>query len=85
MDVDHTLELRKRHMQNELILKDSDNRKNERDMQTAELGIKDVKHKILQLQNDLVVKELAMKKLGEKKIQLQAEMIKLKHQIANPN
>jgi hypothetical protein len=67
----------------EIMLKDSDLKKNERLLMETEIGLRDIKHKMTQLQSDFIVKENQFNRLTADHVQLQAEVIKLKHQMNN--
>lgn len=79
--MDPALLAQKKKMQIEIVLKDSDVRKVEREILQMEVEIRDIKHKQAQLQTDLIVKENAYKKLAAARMQMQNELIKLKHQM----
>lgn len=65
----------------EIMLKDSDLKKNERAIIEAEVALRELKHKQTQLQTEFIVKENQAKKLSAEHIQIQAELIKLRHQM----
>jgi hypothetical protein len=73
----------KKKMQMEIMLKDSDIKRNERAMIETEIALRELKHKQVQLQTEFVMKENHLKKLNADHVQLQAESIKLKHQVNN--
>lgn len=77
------LEEQKKKMQMEIMLKDSDLKKNERILLETEVTMREIKHKQIQLQTEFVVKENQFRRLTADHTQLQAEIIKLKHQINN--
>lgn len=81
MQMDPGLLAQKKKFQMEIMLKDSDMKKNERAMVEAEVVLRELKHKQAQLQADFIVKENLMKRLSGEHIQIQAELIKLKHQM----
>lgn len=82
-NLDPELMRQKKKMQMDIMLKDSDLKKNERDMLAAEIAMREFKQKQTQLQMEHVLKENLWKKLNANKIQIQAELIKLKHQMNN--
>ena len=49
----------------------------------TEIAIRDISHKLAQLQMDLAVKENMLKKLDGESILMQNELIKMKHQMNN--
>jgi hypothetical protein len=71
----------RKKMQMEIMLKDSDMKKNEREMMSAEIVMRELKQKQAQLQMEYILKENLLKKLKTDHIQIQAELIKLKHQM----
>lgn len=73
----------RKKIQMEIMLKDSDVKKNERLMLDAEIAMRELKHKMTQLQSDFIVKEGLVKKLSAEHVQLQVELVKLKHQMNN--
>ena len=77
------LEVQKKKMQMDIMLKDSDLKRNERAMIEAEVALRELKHKQAQLQSEFIVKENQLKKLSADHVQIQAELIKMKHQINN--
>lgn len=81
MQMDPELLTQKKKMQMEIMLKDSDVKKNERATLEVEVAIRDLKHKQAQLQTEFLLKENLLKKLKGEHLQIQAELIKLKHQI----
>jgi hypothetical protein len=83
MQMDPQLMAQKKKMQMEAMLKDSEMKKNERDMVQAEIFLRDLKRKQAQLQSEFLAKEIQLKKLASEHVQLQAELIKLKHQMNN--
>lgn len=73
----------RKKMQMEIMLKETDVKKNQRETLLVEIAIRDIKHKQAQMQLDLVVKENILKRLVAEKMQVQNELIKMKHQINN--
>ena len=73
----------RKKMQMEIMLKDSDVKKNVRMKLETEIAIRDISHKLAQLQMDLAVKENMLKKLDGESILMQNELIKMKHQMNN--
>ncbi len=70
-------------MQMDIMLKDSDVKKNMRARLEAEIAVRDIKHNQAQLQMDLTLKENLLKKLQAENTMMQNELIKLKHQMNN--
>ena len=66
----------KKKMQMEIMLKDSDVKKNAREVMQAEIEIRELKQKQNQLQVELVLKENLLKKLVATRMQIQNELIK---------
>lgn len=83
MQMDPELLAQRKKMQMEIMLKDSDVKKNAREIMQAEIAIREIKQKQNQLQVELVSKENLMKKLMATKMQIQNELIKMKHQMNN--
>jgi chromosome segregation ATPase len=83
MEMDPQLLAQRKKLQMEIMLKDSDMKKNERELMNNEIALRDIKHKQTQLQSEFMLKENQLKKLNADHIQLQAELIKLKHQMNN--
>lgn len=81
MQTDPQLMVQKKKLQMEIMLKDSDMKKNEREMLAAEIEVRELTRKQAQLQTELILKENLQKKLASNHVQLQAELIKLKHQM----
>lgn len=81
MQLSPELLAQRKKMQMEIMLKDSDLKKNERGMLEAEIALRELKHKQAQIQAEFVLKENQLKKLSADHIQIQAELIKLKHQM----
>ncbi len=73
----------RKKMQMEIMLKESDMKRNERTLMDTEISLRDLRHKQAQLQSEFIVKESHFKKLTADHMQLQAEVIKLKHQMNN--
>ncbi|KKQ50615.1 MAG: hypothetical protein US70_C0035G0002 [Parcubacteria group bacterium GW2011_GWD2_38_11] len=83
MQMDPELLEQRKKMQMEIMLKDSDMKRNERALIEIEVVMRELKHKQIQLQTEFVVKENQFKRLTADHVQLQAEVIKLKHQMNN--
>jgi uncharacterized protein YlxW (UPF0749 family) len=73
----------RRKMQMEILMKDSDIKKNERTKIEIETALRDLKHKTNLLQAEIIAKENQLKKFQADGIQLQNEIIKLKHQMTS--
>ncbi|EKD46873.1 MAG: hypothetical protein ACD_67C00032G0002 [uncultured bacterium] len=71
----------RKKMQMEIMLKDSDLKKNERAIVEAEVALREIKHKQTQLQTEFIMKENLSKRLNAEHVQIQAELIKLRHQM----
>lgn len=76
---DPQIEAQKKHIKMELILKDSDLKKNERKKVELEVRIRDLKHKKIQIETELAKCDSDMKKTMADGIVLQNEMKKLKN------
>ena len=83
MQLEPELLAQRKKMQMEIMLKDSDVKKNMRARLEAEVAVRDIKHKQAQLQMDLMQKENLLKKLQVEDMQMQNELIKMKHQMNN--
>ena len=83
MQLSPELLTQRKKMQMEIMLKDSDMKKNDREMMAAEIAMRELKQKQTQLQMEYILKENLLKKLKADHIQIQAELIKLKHQMNN--
>lgn len=83
MQLSPELEAQKKKMQMEIMLKDSDMKRNERAMIETEVALRELKHKQVQLQTEFAVKENQLKRMAADHVQTQAELIKLKHQMNN--
>lgn len=81
--MDPQLLAQRKKMQMDIMLKESDMKRNERAMTEAEVVMRDLKHKQVQLQSEFALKESQLKKLTADHVQIQAELIKLKHQMNN--
>lgn len=71
----------KKKMQMEILLKESDVKKFERVKVDLEIGLRDIKHKELQLQADKALKESRLKKTEEDIFQIRNEIMKMKRQM----
>ncbi|EKD58900.1 MAG: hypothetical protein ACD_56C00034G0002 [uncultured bacterium] len=83
MQLSPELMSQKKKMQMDIMLKDSDVKKNMRARLEAEIAVRDIKHNQAQLQMDLTLKENLLKKLQAENTMMQNELIKLKHQMNN--
>ncbi|HEX8974001.1 MAG TPA: hypothetical protein VF817_00765 [Patescibacteria group bacterium] len=79
---DPQIEAEKHRLQMEMILKDSDVKKNIRLRSELEVEIRVIKTKMQQLTADLASKESHLHKVEAELMQLQNEIIKLKHKSA---
>jgi hypothetical protein len=82
-DKDPAIVAQRKKMQMEIMLKDSDIKKNQRALLDIEISLRDNRHKQAGLQSEFIVKESQFKRLTALQVQLQAEIIKLKHQMNN--
>ena len=71
----------RKKMQLEILLKDSDVKKNMRSRIEIETALRDLKHKDNLIQAEIASKENLLKKIEAEYMQLQNELIKLKHQM----
>ena len=71
----------RKKMQLEVLLKDSDVKKNMRSRIEIETALRDLKYKDNLIQAEIVSKENLLKKIEAEYMQLQNELIKLKHQM----
>lgn len=71
----------KHRMQMQILLADSDVKKNMRSKIEVETALRDLKHKGNLIQAEIFAKESLLKKIEAEYIQLQNELIKLKHQM----
>ena len=72
----------RKKIQLEIILKDSDLKKNMRSRVDIETTLRDLKHKDSLIQMEIISKESQLKKIEAEFMQLQNELIKLKHQMS---
>jgi hypothetical protein len=72
----------RKKLQLEILLKDSDVKKNIRTKIDIETALRDLKHKESLLQVEIISKENQLKKVEAEQMQLQNELIKLKHQMS---
>lgn len=79
--MDAELLAKRKKMQMEIMLKESDMKRNERLKAELEIAIRDMKHKELQLQTEEDSKESMLKKVEAEISQMQNELIKLKHKM----
>ena len=77
---DPMLSHERKKLQMEVLLKDSDVKKNIRLKIEVETALRDLKHKSNLIQSEIFSKESLLKKLEAEGMQLQNELIKLKHQ-----
>lgn len=75
------IKAQRKKMQLEIILKESDVKKIDREKLFIEIALRDLKKKSAQIQTDLIVKESEMKKLVAEQMLIQNELIKMKHQM----
>jgi|GEM_PF-4858826 len=80
-DRDPALERQTARLRMEIMLKQSDIKKNDRALLEAEIYLRDIKHKQAQLQTDFLQKENKFEQLTKDHVQMQAELIKLTHQL----
>ena len=71
----------RKKIQLEILLKDSDLKKNMRSKIDVETALRDLKHKESLIQMEIISKESQLKKIEAEFMQLQNELIKLKHQM----
>jgi len=71
----------KKKMQIEIILKESDAKKYEREKLLLEVEIRALKSKIQQTEMEITSKEGKLKHIQDQNMMLQNELIKLKHQM----
>jgi len=79
-DQDSQFSHERKKIQMEVLLKDSDVKKNMRLKIEAETALRDLKHKSDLIQSEIFSKESLLKKIEAENMQLQNELIKLKHQ-----
>ena len=72
----------RKKIQLEMLLKDSDLKKNMRSRIEVETALRDLKHKDSLIQMELLSKESQLKKIESEFILLQNELVKLKHQMS---
>jgi len=72
----------RKKIQMEVLLKDSDLKKNMRSKIEVETALRDLKHKSTLIQMEINSKESQLKKIEAEFMQLQNELIKLKHQMS---
>jgi chromosome segregation ATPase len=80
-DQDTQIKDERKKMQLEVLLKDSDVKKNMRSRIEIETALRDLKHKDNLIQAEIASKENLLKKIEAEYMQLQNELIKLKHQM----
>lgn len=73
----------KKKLQMDIMLKESDVKKNERISMATEIALRELKHKQTQIQSEFVIKESELKKLAAEHLLMQTELIKLKHLMNN--
>lgn len=81
MEEDPQIKAERKKMQIEVLLKDSDVKKNMRLKLEVETALRDLKHKSDLLQAEIISKENILKKIEAENVQLQNELIKLKHKM----
>ena len=79
-DQDPQIKAERKKMQIEMLLKDSDVKKNMRLKIEVETALRDLKHKNNLIQAEIASKENLLKKIEAEYMQLQNELIKIKHQ-----
>jgi len=72
----------RKKIQLEILLKDSDLKKNMRSRVDIETTLRDLRHKDSLIQMEIISKESQLKKIEAEFMQLQNELIKLKHQMS---
>jgi hypothetical protein len=82
MQTDPGILAERKKIQLEILLKDSDLKKNMRSRIDIETVLRDLKHKSTLIQMEINSKETQLKKTEAEFIQLQNELIKLKHQMS---
>jgi len=81
MDQDPQIKAEKKKMQLEILLKDSDVKKNMRSKIEVETTLRDLRHKESLIHMDILSKENQLKKIEAEAVVLQNELIKLKHKM----
>ena len=79
-DEDPQIKAERKKMQMEVLLKDSDVKKNMRLKIEVETALRDLKHKSNLIQAEIASKENLLIKIEADYMQLQNELIKIKHQ-----
>jgi hypothetical protein len=79
--MDEQLISQKRKMQMEMLMKESDAKKMEREKATIETELRELKHKINLIQAEMTSKESLIKKIEGEELLLHNEIIKMKHQM----
>lgn len=72
----------RKKIQLEILLKDSDVKKNMRNKMLIETDLRDLKHKNSLIQMEIISKENQLKKIEAEFILLQNELIKMKHKMS---
>lgn len=80
-NLDPQILAQKKKMQIEIILKESDAKKYEREKLLLEVEIRALKSNIQQTQMEITSKESKLKHIQDQNMMLQNELIKLKHQM----
>ncbi|HPN55048.1 MAG TPA: hypothetical protein PLB52_03940 [Candidatus Moranbacteria bacterium] len=80
-ELDPELKAERKKMQLEIILKDSDVKKNMRSKIEVETALRDLKHKESLIQMEIVSKENQLKKIEADAAFMQNELIKLKRKM----
>ena len=78
-EIDPQIKAEKKKMQIEMLLKDSDLKKNMRSRNEIETTLRDLRHKESMIQVEILSKQSQLKKIEADFIVLQNELIKLKH------
>ena len=73
----------RKKLQVEMLLKDSDVKKNMRNRMIIETDLRDLKHKGSLIQMEIISKENQLKKIEAEFILLQNELVKLKHKMSS--
>lgn len=81
MQLDPQLLSQKKKMQVDIIMKESDIRKMERNKALVETELRDLKHKINLLEAEVATKESSLKKIESEHAVLYNEIVKLKHKM----
>ncbi|MEI7621448.1 MAG: hypothetical protein WCJ51_02855 [Candidatus Moraniibacteriota bacterium] len=80
-DMDPEILRKRKKLQVELVLKDSDAKKAEREKILLEVEIRGLKNKQQQLTVEMATKEVKLKKTQQDLLAIQNELVKMKHQL----